>query len=176
MDTSFAIVCLIVTGGVFIPFILFSYAGKSGRKKVDSQIKLLETKFDLNISESEKWGNSYIGLDKDQRKLLYLDFAASDKPDQPIDINTIKGCQILEKRKIVNTHGKKEALLERLDLEVRQKDGNTLVLTFYDIDENRKEDHERTRIEKWRALLINYISTTPIEKKMVLNVPEIHVA
>lgn len=175
MDTSFVIVCLIVTVGVFFPFILFSYAGQSGRKKMDSQIKLVVTRYNLNISESEKWGNTYIGLDMDQRKFLYLDFGASENPDQLIDIDTIKGCQITEKRKILKTHGKKEAFLERLDLEVLQKDGNTLFLTFYDMDENRREDFELQRIEKWKAVLIN-ISTVPIEKKMAVYVPKIRVA
>ncbi len=176
MDTSFAIVCFIVTGGVFIPFILFSYAGQSGRKKMDAQIKLIVTQYNLNISESEKWGNNYIGLDIYQRKVLYLDFGASENPNQLIDIDTIKGCQIVEKRKIIKAHGKKEAFLERLDLEVLQKDGNTLVLTFYNMDENRNEDFELQRIEKWRAIFINHISTIPMEKKMAVYVPKIHVA
>ncbi|HEA22507.1 hypothetical protein LCGC14_1163720 [marine sediment metagenome] len=176
MDTSFVLVCLIVTGGVFIPFILFSYAGQGRTRKVDSQIKLVATQYNLNISKSEKWGNSYLGLDTDQRKLLYLDFGASENPNQLIDIDAIKGCQIVEKRKILKAHENKEALLESLDLEVLQKDGTSLVLTFYDIDENRKEDFELQRIEKWRDILMNHISTISIENRMAVNVPKIRVA
>ncbi len=164
MDTSFVIVCLIVVGSVFIPFVLFSSAGQNGRKKIKAQIKLVVTQYDLNISESENWGNTYIGLDTDQGKFLFIKLKASENLEQLIDLKTINGCQITEKRKVVKTHGKKEMLLERLDLKILHKNGDNLILNFYDVDEDRKEDFELQRIEKWKAL-VAHLSAVPFGEK-----------
>ncbi len=165
MDTSFVTVCLIVVGSVFIPFFLFSSAGRNGRKKIKAQIKLVVTQNNLNISESENWGNMYIGLDTEQGKFLFLKLQASENLEQLIDLNTISGCQITEKRKVIKTHGKKEMLLEKLDLKILHKNGDNLILNFYDMDEDRKEDFELQRIEKWKALVIAYLSAVPFGEK-----------
>lgn len=166
MDTSFIVVCLIVVSSVFIPFYLFIFAGQSGRKKMKANIKEMVAKYNLNIAESENWGNTYIGLDTNQKKFLFLKITASESLEQLVDLNTVNGFQILEKRKLIKTKGGKEPLLEKLDLEVSLKNSEHILLNFYDADQTLQEDFELQRIQKWKAILIGHILAVPCKKKV----------
>lgn len=154
MDTSFVIVCLILVGSVFIPFFLFNSAGKKNAKRFGVKVKEVIAKNNLNISDSENWGDTYIGMDTNQRKILYLKFKASENLKELVDLDTMQTCQIAEKRKVVKINDKKELILEKLDLEILLKNSESLLLNFYDINEDRTEDYELQRIEKWKAMIL----------------------
>lgn len=156
MNISFIAVCLIVVGSVLIPFFLFASSGRRERKEMETRIKQVVIKNKLNISESEIWGNTYIGVDTDQQKLVFLKLMASEIIEQLVDLNTLKECQIMEKRKAVKN--KKSQLLEKLDLEVLLKNRESIILNFYDIDQMLQEDFELQRIQKWKAILNSAIS------------------
>ncbi len=165
MDTSFIAVCLILVGIVSIPFFLFNAAGQSERKKIKAKIKQVIVKNGLNISESENWGLRYLGIDTVQRKVLFLKSMQSEDIIQLLDLNTIKACQIAEKRKAIRTKDRKELMLEKLDLEILLKNGDNLFLSFYDMNDDQMEDLELPRIEKWKAILIGHTSRVTDEKK-----------
>lgn len=165
MDTSFVIVCLILVGSVFIPFFLFNAAGKKTAKKIGIKVKEVIAKNNLNISDSETWGDTYIGMDTNQRKFLYLKFKASENLEELVDLDTIDTCQIAEKRKVVKVNDKKELILEILALEILQKNGDNLLLNFYSMNEDRTEDFEHARAEKWKAILNSHTSKVPFDKK-----------
>lgn len=157
MNTSFIIVCLIVVGSVLIPFFLFASSGQRVRKEMETKIKQVVNKNKLNISESEIWGNTYIGIDTAQRKLIFLKLTASEILEQLVDLNTLKECHIMEKRN--SAKNKKSQLLEKLDLEILLKNSEPIRLNFYDIDQMHQEDFELQRIQKWKAILFSSISS-----------------
>ena len=165
MDISLVILSLILVGSVFIPFFFFNSAGKS-ENKIKKKIKQSIANFALNISQSENWGNKYIGIDTDRKIVLYLNFSESDNEEQQISLNHVKVCQILEKRKVIKTKASKETLLEKLDLEVSLQNGEILLLNFYDSNLNYSEDFELQRIEKWKAIIINQVSNFQVVKKV----------
>ncbi len=165
MDTSFIIVCLILVGSVFIPFFLLNAAGRAERKKIEEKINQAIAKNYLNIAKSENWGNTFIGLDLDMRKIVFFKISAIEIREQLIDLDGITGFHILEKRKTIKMNQKKELLLQNLDLEILQKNGNNLILNFYDVGEDSTEDFELQRIEKWKAILTSHISAIPFGKK-----------
>lgn len=166
MDTSFIIVSLILVGSVFIPFFLFNTAGLSERKIIEEKIKQVIAKKNLNIAKSENWGDTYIGLDTIQKKIIFLKIGISDCLEQLLEVDTFKGCQILEKRKAIKRNEKKEMLLEKLDLEILLKNGDNIFLNFYNSNEDRKEDFELKRIETWKAILLEQIATISLLKKV----------
>lgn len=165
MDISFIVVCLILVGGVFIPFFLFNAAGKKTAIRIENKVKEVITKNNLNISESENWGDTYIGLDTKQRKFLYLKFKVSENVEELVDLDTINICQIVEKRKSVKINDKKELIVEKLDIDILLKNGKSLLLNFYDNYENRTEDFEHARAEKWKAILNRLTSKVPFGQK-----------
>lgn len=166
MDTSFVIVCLIVVGLVSIPYFLFGLAGQSEKKNMKAKINQIIEKNNLSVSQSENWGNTYIGLDTNHRKILFLKILASENLEQLLDLDIINGCQIMEKRKAIKINDKKELLLEKLDLEVTFKNNEHRFLNFYDRDQMIQEDLELQRIQKWKNILIDHLSKVPVTKKV----------
>ncbi|WP_158975711.1 hypothetical protein [Cellulophaga sp. L1A9] len=166
MDTSVLIMCLILVGIIFIPFFLFNISGKSTSKKVKEAAQAVSAKNQLNISQSELWGNSYIGIDENERKLLFLKFSEKEMYERMVVISAIKECTILEQRKFFKVKDKKDSHLEKLDLKITLKSGKHFELNFYDETLNYSEDFEVKRIEKWK-LLIHQLITTENNVKQV---------
>lgn len=162
VDIFFIAICLVLVGLVLIPFFLLV---KTKDKKMTDKVKDLIIQNNLKIYESENWGNSYIGLDSNQRKILFLKKTESDCIWQLLDLTAIADCQLNEKRTVLKIRNKKEFLLEKLDLDILLKNGDTLVLNFYDSEDYRTENFELARAEKWRTKLIWYIFNTPTRKR-----------
>lgn len=164
MNTSLIIVCLIMVCVIFLPFFLFNRSGKAKQNK--AIIKGVISKNNLKISQEETWGNSYIGLDDNQKKLMFLKFLDTNVIELLFDINTIKECTINEQRKFYKVKDKKESLLEKLDFKVSLKSGETIALNFFDTNLNYKEDFELKRIEKWKFLITQLITAKNSDKKV----------
>lgn len=166
MNTSMILVSLLLVGSVFIPFFLFNAAGKTERKKMKAQIAQEVAKNGLNVSKSETWGNTYIGIDPNQGKLLFIKILETTSTAQLFDLDAIKECHKSEIRKVAKVDNRKELMLERLDLQVVLKNGENLLLNYYDLDENRKEDFELQRIDKWVRIIGNHSSRIPLVNKV----------
>lgn len=169
MDTSFIIVGLIIVAMVLIPYYLFIKAGKSESKIMEAKIKQVIATYNLNISLYEEWGIRYLGIDTLQRKLVFvksmvLEVVPSEETIQILDIDSIQSCRIVELRKPIKIGDRKEVVLEKLDLEVTLKNGDHLLISFYHMDEDRMEDWELRRIEKWKATLMD-LSTKTLDQK-----------
>ena len=166
MDTSFITICLVLVGIIFIPFFLFNMSGKSDSKKVKEAAKALSTKNKLTISQSELWGNSYIGIDEIEHKIVFLKFSENEIYERVVAISSIKDCMILEQRKFFKVKNKKDSHLEKLDLKITLKSGQPFELNFYDETLNYSEDFEVKRIEKWKSLLNQFLTVDEKAKQV----------
>jgi len=158
MDTSFITICLVLVGIIFIPFFLFNMSGKSASKKVKEAAKALSTKNKLTISQSELWGNSYIGIDEKEQKIVFLKFSENEIYERVVAISSIKDCMILEQRKFFKVKNKKDSHLEKLDLKITLKSGQSFELNFYDEKLNYSEDFEVKRVQKWKSLINQFLT------------------
>ena len=148
---------------IFAPFVLFNRAGKA--KKSKTKLKEIISKNSLKITKEETWGNSFIGLDQNLKKIIFLKFSELDVKEQLIDISTIKDCSVIEKRKNLNVKDKKESLLEILNLRILFKNGETTDLNFFDAELNYREDFELKRAINWKSQIVELISIeNPIKK------------
>ncbi|WP_152594392.1 hypothetical protein [Cellulophaga sp. E6(2014)] len=166
MDTSFMTICLVLVGIIFIPFFLFNMSGKSASKKVKEAAKALSTKNKLTISQSELWGNSYIGIDEKEQKIVFLKFSENEIYERVVAISSIKDCMILEQRKFFKVKNKKDSHLEKLDLKITLKSGQPFELNFYDETLNYSEDFEVKRIEKWKSLINQFLTVDEKAKQV----------
>tara|TARA_R110000782_G_scaffold74245_3_gene148404 strand:- start:445 stop:948 length:504 start_codon:yes stop_codon:yes gene_type:complete len=166
MDTSLIIMSLILVCSVFISFFLFNSVGISERKQIESKIKQIIAEKKLSISKSENWGETYIGLDTNQMKFIFLKIKKSENLEYLLELNALKGCRIMENRKSIKTNERIETLLNRLDLEIQLKNGENIILNFYDSMEDRKEDFELKRIENWKSIFQEQIKTLPHVEKV----------
>ena len=87
MDTSLIIMSLILVCSVFISFFLFNSVGISERKQIESKIKQIIAEKKLSISKSENWGETYIGLDTNQMKFIFLKIKKSENLELEVNIS-----------------------------------------------------------------------------------------
>jgi hypothetical protein len=154
MNTSLLIISIILVSSVFLPFFLIDRSGKSAAGHRKKQFKLAIAKNHLALSEQEIWGNSFIGIDQQQKKLLFMKVGNENQLEKLIDLNNIRDCKIITEYKKSTVKNHKEMLLLKLDLEVRDLKGTAVdVLNFFDIDGPYKEDYEMNRAEKWKGLI-----------------------
>tara|TARA_R110002167_G_scaffold84156_1_gene228727 strand:- start:805 stop:1257 length:453 start_codon:yes stop_codon:yes gene_type:complete len=140
-----------------VPFFLFNALGKKDEKKRKALYKATIAKYNLNIEQQEIWGNRFIGIDAKQNKLLFVKILPSGSTEQLLDLSPLKGCQVLEKRKVVKTKHKKDSHLEQMDLELLFKNSAPVILNFYDEEENFGENFELKRVEKWKVIVLDSI-------------------
>ena len=164
MNNSLLILCLIMVVLIFAPFVLFNISGKT--KKSKTKLKEIMSKNNLIITQEETWGNSYIGLDQNQKKIVLLKFSDSEINEQLFDISKIKECAILEKRKQLISKDKKESVLEKLDLRILLRGGETVDFNFFDTNLNYKEDFELKRIQKWKSQIVELITKEKSTQKV----------
>jgi hypothetical protein len=154
MNTSLLIVSIILVSSVFLPFYLIDRTGKSAAGHRKKQFKMAIAKNHLALSDQEIWGNSFIGIDRQQKKLLFMKVEDKDQWEKLIDLNNIKECKITASYKKTTVKNHNDMLLLKLDLEIHAHKGNSLVvLNFFDIDGPYKEDYEMIRAEKWKGII-----------------------
>lgn len=156
--------CLVMVLVIFAPFVLFNSSSKA--KKDKTKLKDILAKHNLKIDRSEAWGNSYVGIDENQKKIIFLKFSDLETNEQLLDSYKIRECTIVENRKNLNLKDKKESLLEKLSLKVLFNNGDTTDLVFYDAALNYKEDFELKRIQNWKSQIGDLITKKVATKKV----------
>lgn len=155
MDLGLVIISLILVASVFLPFFIIDFSGKSGIKQMRKLFKLEQTKNNIKISEQENWGNCFIGVDKEQKKMIFMKFIDAEPLTHIVDLSKVYSCEIESKVATIKTKSKKENILQKLNLIISSFEGKTseLILNFYDAEGIYGEDYENARAEKWRTII-----------------------
>jgi len=164
MDISIVIVSLILVGSVFVPYYFLILAGNSETKKLKTKYKAAIAKNNLNISQAETWGNSYIALDTNHKKLFFMKIYETESIEQLVDLNKIKETKIIVSKKSIRTKDGLKEVLEKLDFEILLVSRERIILNFYDSNQIYAEDLELKRIEKWKAIIFDHIKAVNIGK------------
>lgn len=170
MEISFIIVCLIVVGMVCIPYVLLITIGKTENKKTTSTIKKMILENHLNIDQFDQWNHKYMGLDSQQRKMIFVkedpkESSAYSNQIEIIDLTTVKSCNVIERRKSMLLGKRKEQILEKLEMQLTFKNDMERQLCFYDIDDSDQENLEVARIEKWKVAITTLLTDSNVLKQ-----------
>ena len=167
MDLELVIISLILVASVFVPFFIIDLSGKSGIKQMRKLFKQEQVKYNLKLTEQENWGNTFIGVDKEQRKMLFMKFMEAEPTFHFIDLDKIQSCQIDSKVETIKTKIKKENILQKLNLKITllNAKGPEVILNFYDTEGIYGEDFEMARAEKWKMILQKNMSSMSSGKK-----------
>ena len=145
-----------------LPFIILNKSGKGDLKIMNKEVAKLINEGKLKFSLKENWGNSFIGLDANNRTLVFSKVFDGVVALDNIDLNEVLNVKIVKKTHEVRSKNKKETVLEKMDLEIRfldeQKPHKTF--NFYDIDSIYVEDYELRRAEKWNAAINGAVATS----------------
>lgn len=167
MNLELVIISLILVASVFVPFFIIDFSGKSGIKQMRKLFKLEQVKCNLKLTEQENWGNTFIGIDSVQKKMLFMKFVEAEPTVYLIDLSRIQSCEVESKVEIIKTKIKKESILQKLNLKITSIGANNFedILNFYDAEGIYGEDFEMARAEKWKAIVKKNMSAMSAGKK-----------
>ena len=157
MNISMPLLSALLVLVTIIPFLILNYSGKGETKILTKKADSLKKEFNLKFSLKEKWGNSFIGLDKECNTLIFLKVFDGVVATEIIDLAAVGKSEIIKKDKVVRNANGKEVVLERLDLKLAFLDTDIpdKLLNFYDLEDVYLEDYELRRAEKWNAAIAN---------------------
>lgn len=167
MDLGLIIISVVLVASVFVPFFIIDFSGKSGIKQMRKLFKTEVVKHGLKLTEQENWGNTFIGEDKEQKKLIFMKFLEADPIVHIIDLSKVYSCDIDSKVTTVKTKTKRDSILQKLNLIIHsiQPEKSEVLLNFYDAEGIYGEDFEFARAEKWKTIIKGYIHTIYPGKK-----------
>ncbi|MEZ4969195.1 MAG: hypothetical protein R2814_05965 [Flavobacteriaceae bacterium] len=168
MGTSMLLVSALLVLCTVIPFVILNKSGKGDLKIMSKEVKKLMVESQLKFDLKESWGNSFIGLDSNNGKLIFSKVFDGVVALENIDLVEVSSAKIVRKTQVVKSNNRKETVLEKLDLEISFLDHEKTVMTlnFYDINSIYMEDYELVRAEKWNTA-INGIIATSLNKARV---------
>jgi hypothetical protein len=140
-------------------------SGNSETKKLKAKYSAAIAKNNLMISQMETWGNSYIAIDTNQKKLFFIKIYETESLEQLVDLSKIKETKIVQSKKSIKTKNGVKELLEKLDLEIFFVSGERITLNFYDSNQIYSEDFELKRVEKWKAIIFEHNNTVNSGKR-----------
>ena len=146
MDSTSLTIGIILLIVCVLPFILFSVINSKKRKKRIQNLIQKAKENNATIQEKDDWNQSIIGIDKTNKMLFFS--KKSEEIDKFISINISE----LLKCRIEKTENKHN-VLEKLELELTFASRPTIVVEFFNIDENRLILNEIEIIQKWQTLL-----------------------
>ncbi len=161
MNISMLLVSALLVLCTIIPFVVLNKSGKGDLKIMSKEIKNLMVQSKLKLDLKESWGNTFIGLDSENKKLVFSKVFDGIVALENIDLNTVSNVKIVKKTHVVKSKNKKELVLEKLDLEISFLDTELAAktLNFYDINSIYMEDYELVRAEKWNAAIHTVIKS-----------------
>ena len=168
MNTSMLLISVLLVLCTVIPFVILNKSGKGDLKIMSKEIKNLVIESKLKFDLKESWGNSFIGLDSNNKKLIFSKVFDGVVALANIDLNEVSNVKIEKKTYELKSKNKRETVLEKLDLEISFLDHEkpAKILNFYDINSIYMEDYELVRAEKWNTA-INGILKTNIKRAKV---------
>jgi hypothetical protein len=159
MKLSVIIIDLILILSISLPYYLFIHAGRKGRqgrKKIIN--KIIQTQRILpNIQE--QWGNSYIGIDSLENRLIHIQFLNQGTVEKIIPLDKVRDCSLIQESKRIRKGKEKEDVLILLAIEFRYRHPKTPAtqVVFYDSTTMTGEDYEMQRAEKWLGFIKEHL-------------------
>lgn len=164
MNTEINIIAAIILIIIFLPIYLLNKTGNTYLKKLSKKIDAIALNNNLKLNQKEGWGNTCIGIDTAQQKLVYKRGLESDDYSF-IDLREIYSCEFLKEVTPKRVDKTLINQLATLDLKLTLKKNKAqILLNFYDIDNGYVEDFELKRIEKWIKIINENLTTTDYKK------------
>lgn len=154
MKISLTLLIILTTLTVILPYLWFIRIASRNTQKQDRFFRDILKKENLNFNVKEQWNNNYLGIDKDNKILLFIKHLEIDSVVLKIDLNQIQSCQIKKIAKDIKKYNKTETELQTIDLELHHfTNGIPTNLNLFDTNELYAQDFEMKRAERWKALI-----------------------
>lgn len=161
MNLSIMVVGLSLAAMYFIPYALVARASSNSNKKLVKDLFTLAKKNNCSISLHDYWKNIALGIDKDHRKIFYVNKSTNIENTAKINLSEVQKCQIVNKRRNVVKNANSSPVTEKLGLIFTYLDKNKpdTFLEFYNAEYKLMVSDEEPRlIEKWAGIVNDVIA------------------
>lgn len=162
MKISILIINIVLVLSLAIPIIWLILIGILGTKKTEKKLKNLSEKYKMSFTTEEIWNDNFIGINEQERVLLFIQLTDSEPVYSIINLDEIASCKLVDTTKFFMEGKNKNSLLEKIDLEftsIYNREHKSL--NFFNIDINYNQNLELLRAKKWEAI-INKIIDKPV--------------
>lgn len=155
MDLNSTIVGIIMLAICSSPFILMVISRKKREKIVLLSLKEIAKQHASQISHYEFCGNFVLGIDENNNHLFFLNQKKEETISQFVNLSEIKSCAVVKKTREFKNKSKQNLIIERIELNFKQKNATQMETTFevYDESENMQLSGELQFVEKWSTLI-----------------------
>ena len=162
MKTEMLLLDLTMVGLVFIPYLVLILVGRANTKNLKKAFLAEAKSGGFNFDETGKWNHNMIGLDRKQRKLLFVQNNSDGIVVKVADLSTVKENRLILERTPGKVSGKMADVLERISLELRNSNGHVQeVIRLYDVNAVYSQEYELKNAEHWNTLVRNLLVSKP---------------
>ena len=154
MKRSMSIIALLTLLFCLVPYMWFILSEKSTNKNMKKTFKDMIKSAKVSLIIQEQWSYKFIGIDKSNNFLVFLNFHSDETSFLNIDLREVDSCQIIKQTRDFMKEKKMEIELQSLHLELTfLTDRDPVSLIFYDSKVEFHEYYELKRAEKWQTLI-----------------------
>lgn len=145
---------------ILAPIIAGHFRNVRRDKSIINTLKGSGSAAGLTLSESDAWNGTYaIGIDTDQRRLVYLNRAGGAKEEVSADLSAARDCRVDITARTEKTPNGSMTVVEAISLVItfRDKGLREKRLDFYNNQIFPSPVRERTLAEKWQKIISTVI-------------------
>lgn len=171
MDTTSYVTMIIIVFAIIVPAFISGLRSKKKKEKFKSEFLAIGESNGIKISEYDKWNHYAIGIDRESKKILYLNNVLNVEKVLIINLNMVRSLEVQEISRTVNTKSGNIKVLDQLKLKIkhRAKDTSEIYIEFYNSEINSIPHNEMELIGKWRKIIDLAINLTINTKSLVMH-------
>lgn len=151
---------------VILPFVLIPYLQNGGNKKLHKKFREQATWFNLNPDITQQWNLNLAGIDSVQKKFLLVQNLDHGFVVDFVDLQKIKSSKVVITYLPMLVNGKKEEVLQRIDLEFSHRfNEEKQLVNVYDYDLNYTQDLEVKNANSLQETIQKFLVSQPVLKR-----------
>ncbi len=162
MDIGSLLIGLFFTIAFIAPIWLLTRAAKAKEKKLKALFDKRSSELNLEIAEQESWNEKMIGLDKVNKKVLFISARTAQPIETLIDLSQVTGCKINQKNETHKAPQERSRdWVTKVELQFTQEGGalTGTSIVFYDVntDDPLQVIVHGEKAKKWKQVIEAYL-------------------
>lgn len=150
MNTELVIVTIVLITICTLPFYLMSRKNIRKKKQNLKNLSGFAAKNACDVTRSDLWSDSAIGIDRFNQMLLYSNNAADAGAYNIVGLIGIRNCAVTKSE---NANGR----IKKLGLQISFANNPDVHIEFYNEDRQRALNHELELVNKWRDIIGRHV-------------------
>jgi hypothetical protein len=142
-----------------LPFFLFGMSKNKEKKHLKDALSKIAEENKCNISISDYWADSAIGLDESSNHLFFVHAYNGKEMVQHLFLHNYRGCTVKNYSRNIKDNVGDHRAIDKLELELTpvERGKPTERLEFFNSDGNKLHSDELIVTEKWSSIINKHV-------------------